>query len=95
MTFFDKLKAHVGGLISIKTQLYWYKEGKWDRAHERVYLLLDVLDHAVADARWSEVAAATVSPGRVDVGEREGVLLFIDGNPKWTWVYSGAVELLK
>lgn len=95
MTFIEQLKAHVGGLIRIKTELYWYKEGKWDRAHERVYLLLDVLDHAVADARWSEVAAASAAGDVGDVREREGVLLFIDGNPKWIWVYSGAVELLK
>lgn len=94
MTFLSKLKAHVHGLIRIKTQLYWYNTDKWDGAHESVHLLLDVLDPAKAGPGDISPAGATLDP--IGAGRwPEAVLLFIDGAPKWIWVYSGAVELIK
>ena len=92
MTFFDKLKAHVGGLVLIKTQLYWYKIGKWNDA-ERVHILLDALD-PYADPYDEPEAMAGSTPAR-GLDLRVAVLLFIDDAPKWVWVYSGAVELIE
>ena len=92
MTFIDKLKAHIGGLVHIKSQLYWYRAGKWDEAHESVHLLLDVLDP-------DEDVMGDISPeAHTRIGslhERVDVLLFIDGTPKWVLIYSGAVELIE
>ena len=90
MTFFDKLKAHVGGLISIKTQLYWYKEGKWDRAHERVYLLLDAYDTTPFN-----LDATTRPPPPGGSYDYAVASLSIDGAPKLVWLYQDTVELLK
>lgn len=92
MTFINKLKAHIGGLIHIKTELYWYRTGKWDGAHESVHLLLDVLDP-------DEDVMGDISPEARTLtrflDETVDVLLFIDGTPKWVLIYSSAVELLK
>ena len=92
MTFINKLKAHIGGLIHIKSQLYWYRTGKWDGVHESTYLLLDIVDPA-EDVMGDIFSAATTIALGPD--PRTAVLLFIDGTPKWVWIYSGAVELLK
>lgn len=95
MTLFDKLKAHVGGLVLIKTELYWYKVGKWDGVHERVYLLLDALDTSYAtitdDRVQPEATTHSVTSPILDAA----VLLFIDGTPKWVWIYSETAELIK
>ena len=92
MTFINKLKAHIGGLIHIKTPLYWYSAGKWDGAHESVHLLLDVLDP-------DEDVMGDISPEATNrthsLHEPAVVLLFIDGAPKWVLINNGAVELLK
>ena len=92
MTFIDKLKTQVNGLIHIKSQLYWYRTGKWDGAHESVHLLLDVLDPD-EDVAGDIYPEAHTRIGSVHDGV--DVLLFIDGTPKWVLIYSGAVELLK
>ena len=96
MTFIEQLKAHIGGLIRIKTQLYWYKEGKWAEASERVYLLLDAL---IDDGDGPIVEAATDPddpvPLRPTDPEPASVLLSIDGAPKWIWAYESSMEFIK
>ena len=92
MTFIDKLKTHVNGLIHIKTELYWYKTDKWDGAHESVHLLLDVLDP-------DEDVMGDISPEATNrthsLHEPAVVLLFIDGAPKWIWAYESSMEFVK
>ena len=41
MTLLEQLQAHKGGLIQLKTQLYWYDGRGWDGDPARVCLLLD------------------------------------------------------
>ena len=41
MALLDKLQAHRGGLLQLKTQLYWYGRGGWDNNPGRICLLLD------------------------------------------------------
>ena len=41
MDFLQTLKAQVGGLLHIKSELYWYGGRGWDGAPGRVCLLLD------------------------------------------------------
>ena len=92
MTLFDKLKAHIGGLVLLKTELYWYNEGKWDKEHKRICLLVDAREQISHDLL---VAAAAPLIPIAPLGPRVAVLLFIDNIPKWVWVYSSTVELLK
>jgi len=41
MTFFEQLRAHTGGLIHIKRQLFWYDNRLWDGIPERLCILLN------------------------------------------------------
>jgi hypothetical protein len=104
MTFLDKLKDHVGGLIRIKTQIYWYEKRKWDGIHERVCLLLDTLNASrAARARLDGRLARLVDTvdrsrwleQRASLAHGAAVLLFIDGIPKLIWAYESAVELVE
>ena len=94
MTFLSKLKAHVGGLIRIKTELYWHEAGKWDEASEKIYLLLDALNDS--DGFTADGSAVTdPAPLRPTDPEPAAVLLFIDGAPKWIWAYESSMEFVK
>ena len=93
MTFFNKLKAHVAGLVRIKTDLYWYDLRVWDHVEGRVCLLLDVLDSVPCDPEPGDhIAASTPADG---LGPPVSVLLFIDSVPKCVWIHSSAVEFIK
>ena len=41
MPLLEQLQAHKGGLIQLKTQLYWYDGRGWDGDPARVCLILD------------------------------------------------------
>jgi hypothetical protein len=88
MNFFNKLKAHIGGLICLKTQLYWYNLCDWDGAEERVCLLLDIATSSTRDSAYA-LAASTKGQGTVVA------LLFIDGSPKWVLLSKEAVEFIQ
>lgn len=89
MTLLDRLQAHRGGLLLIKTQLFWYDGRGWDRSPGRVCLVLDattdppaaVPDYPEAPATDAEAAATAA-------------LLLLDGSPQWIWVSDCDVELL-
>ena len=51
MTFLEELQAHTGGLLRLKTQLYWYGGRGPDGSPGQVCLLLD------AAARYGAHAA--------------------------------------
>lgn len=96
MTFLDKLKAHIDGLVLLKTELYWYNEGKWVEASEKVYLLLDALNDS--DGFTTDAAAPPFddpAPLRPTDPEPAAVLLSIDGAPKWIWAYESSMELVE
>ena len=86
MTLLETLQAHRGGLLHIKSELYWYGSGGWDGAPGRICLLLDAAypsaaaTGATATARWR--------------GPLATVLLLIDGQPQWIWVGKEDVEIL-
>ena len=87
MTLLDKLQAHKGGLLQLKTQLYWYSRGGWDNNPGRVCLLLDAathasaIPHAAAGTTWATVRDAAA-------------FLLIDGQPHWVWVAEEDIERL-
>jgi len=86
MTLLQQLQAHKGGLIHLKTQLYWYGVG-YDKNPGRVCLVLDI-DTTVAAATGTTPAAVHIPAAAVDT------LLLIDGSPQWIWIDEEDVELL-
>ena len=90
MTFLEDLQAHKGGLVRIKSDLFWYDGGRgWDGAWDRVGLLMDADDDA-PDRRFA--AARTTAPALTDASV---ALLLVDGQPHWVWVGADDLELLQ
>ena len=94
MDFLQKLGSHRGGLLLLKTELFWYGGRGWDGVHDRVCLLLNTA--AVPTATAAAVAAtAARATGVVRDGDAEAVaLLLVDGAPHWIWVAQSGVKLL-
>ena len=86
MTFLEQLQAHKGGLIRLKTQLYWYDGRRWDNAPGRVCL---ILDSAAPRLLAPGVPAATTRARPTDAA-----FFLIDGGPQWIWIAEADVELL-
>ena len=78
MNLLETLQAHKGGLICLKTELYWYDRRSWDGTPGRICLILDATASATAAA---EAAAAAA-------------FLLIDGQPQWIWAAAEDIELL-
>ena len=104
MTLLEQLQAHKGGLIQLKTQLYWYDRGSWDGTPGRICLLLDATTTATAAAAAghsgrSLVRATRISrklPATSDEGlsSSPAAFLLIDGQPQWIWVAEEDIALL-
>ena len=97
MTFLETLQSHKGGLIQLKTQLYWY-DGVRSEIVGRICLLLDASSLPKPSAT---VAAATVATtttvaaaGTKTTATAAAALLLIDGQPAWIWVAEQDIELL-
>ena len=91
MTLLKELQSHTGGLIRLKTDLFWYGGRGWDGAPGRVCLILDAIAHVPhAIARISPVAR---TPARMRPLAAAAFLL-IDGCPQWIWVSQEDVELI-
>jgi len=91
MTFLEQIQAHKGGLICLKTQLYWYGGRGYDKNPGRVCLILDAATVATAAAAG---AAARTAARTAATGAIAAALLLVDGSPQWIWVAEEDVELL-
>ena len=91
MNFLQKLESHTGGLVRIKSDLFWFGGRGWDAAPGRVCLLLDAVPVA-GPARAAPAAArgAWIAPDLL----RAAALLLIDDRPHWIWVANEDVELI-
>ena len=92
MTFLEQLQSHKGGLLRLKTELYWYGGRGYDGNPGRVCLILDTAatrSSALA-SRADRDDAVTPTANYPD----PGVLLLIDGSPHWVWMNKEDVELL-
>jgi len=87
MTFLQRLQAHKGGLIRLKTGLYWY-DGVRNEIVDRICLLLDATTVAAA--------ATTVAAPAFPANDRwrAAALLLIDGSPQWIWIIEADVEVI-
>jgi hypothetical protein len=90
MMLFDKLSAHIGGLIQIKTELYWYDSESYDNIQNRVCLIADVTRRA-GRHEGKECAARTLTFKASDVF----ALLLIDDSLKWIRLCENDVELIR
>ena len=91
MTLLERLQAHRGGLLRIKTQLFWYGGRGWDRVPGRICLILDVATAYTAGVRAAEAAATAAEVAATPAAT---ALLLIDGQPHWVWVAEADIELL-
>ena len=93
MDFLQTLRAQVGGLLRIKSQLFWYGGRGWDGAPGRVCLVLDAA-HGYPPA--ASIAAAETATFAADGATLRAAtaLLLIDGYPHWVWVGQEDVEIL-
>ena len=80
MTLLERLQSHKGGLIRLKTELFWYGGRGWDENPGRVCLLLDAAAAAFATGAAARRSAAAY--------------LLIDGSPRWVWVAEEDMALL-
>jgi len=100
MTHFEQLQSHRGGLIRLKTELYWYYGRGWDNNPGRICLLLDVataaaLELAVDRAAPAARTTAASAPFAAFAAEADpGALLLIDGQPQWVWLAEQDVEVI-
>jgi hypothetical protein len=87
MTFLEQLQAHKGGLLHLKTELYWYGGRGSDGTPGRVCLILD----ASTAALHRQVINAVSKAGSIAYNV---VLLLIDGQSQWVLVAEKDIELL-
>ena len=89
MTFLEELQSYRGGILRIKSELYWYGGRGWDGTPDRICLVLDAADEVCGPVAVHVCAAH-------QLGHRypHGALLLIDGCPQWIWVGPEDVELI-
>ena len=94
MTLLEQLQAHKGGLIQLKTQLYWYDGRGWDGDPARVCLILDATASAASAVAVSGMRNVATPRHERPVRAAAAAFLLIDGQPQWIWVAKEDVELL-
>jgi hypothetical protein len=95
MTFLEQLQSHRGGLIRLKTQLFWYGGRGWDVNPGRVCLLLDSVGTDASTTATTAAARRSASNAAVRPSTAAAAAhLLIDGTPHWVWVVEQDVELL-
>ena len=97
MTFLEKLTAHKGGLVLLRSDLFWYGGRGWDGARDRVCLLMDTATSRPAAAAATRTAAAATTrtaAAATTTVVRPAALLLVDGQPHWVRVAQADVELL-
>jgi len=88
MDFLQTLRAHRGGLLRIKNQLYWYGGRGWDGTPDRICLVLDAGNAYRSAGSFARATTEALRSASVVA------LLLIDGCPHWIWVANEDVELI-
>ena len=98
MTFLERLQTHKGGLLRLKTELYWYGSQGYDESPDRICLILDAARRTAAPlvaARTATAARRTAAAVRSSTAAaRIAALLLIDGSPQWVWMDEADIEIL-
>ncbi len=85
MNFACQLRTHQGGLILLKSEVYFY-DGGWDGRFNRICLLL----RSASEAKCVVGRSASVVPW----GDACVVYVLVDSTPMYIWVHDDDVELL-
>ena len=85
-SFLHQLLAHKGGLICLKSKLYWYDAQRFDEQRQVMCLILD----ASTKVPFDEIASATTD----NTFSAFAVRLLIRGAPHWVWLTKTDVEIL-
>ena len=93
MTFLEQLQSHKGGLLRLKTQLYWYDGRGYDNNFGRVCLILDATTGTAARSGATAEAAARFFDSTIETTTAAAFLL-IDGQLHWVRVAEKDIELL-
>jgi hypothetical protein len=91
LTLLENLQAHRGGLLRLKTEIFWYGNRGWDRNPGRVCLILDA---ASADTATPAAAAHAAAFPDDEASTGAAALLLVDGSPQWIWLAEVDVEVL-
>lgn len=95
MMFLRQLRSHIGGLIRLKTGLFWYDGGGYDSTPARVCLLLETVSPTLSGPRTVATTTSATRTSTVLAVAAEGIpaLLLVDGSPHWIWLVENDVEL--
>ena len=102
MMFLRRLRSHIGGLIRLKTGLFWYDGSGYDNTPERVCLLLETFSAGVEGPRTVATTASARRPAATRTAATAAAaqscsampaLLLVDGSPHWIWLVEDDVEL--
>jgi hypothetical protein len=99
MDFLQELGSHRGGLLLLKTELWWYGGRGWDGIRGRVCLLMDAADASPWGPGFVALSGSNIAAASSAAAVREQVpstaaFLLVDGEPHWVWVAQADVELL-
>lgn len=92
MTLLKTLQAHKGGLLHIKSQLFWYGDIGYDNFVGRVCLLLDATTSPASPTCLAD--AATTTAFTTMAVRSVAAHLLIDGASRWVWMDENDVEVI-
>ena len=95
-TFLERCLAHNGGLVRLKTALFWYDDRGHDKRSGQICLLLDATTPGFdAVTRSFSITARTIAAGvTITHSDDTYVQFLIDGSPHWVWLAEADVEVL-
>ena len=97
MSLTEQLHAHKGGLLCLKSKLYWYGSRGWDDFPGRVCIVLDVSEVTMRNRMASKAATQAALNSMMKSTERTSlavVQLLIDGMAHWVWTSQEDVQFL-
>jgi hypothetical protein len=96
MKFNKRLRSHIGKLICLKTQLYWFYQGGWDNNPGRVCILISVQHGRFSKQPVAEGAYHRKIIDRVGrVKKTIAIELLVDATPQLIWVTNKDLEFIE
>ena len=105
MVLLEQLRIHVGGIVLLRDELYWYGGRGWDGCPGRICLLMDSapatdraellgLGAVFCAEKHFEAGARTAATHAAARSAAAAALLLLDGCPCWVWIGPDDLELL-
>ena len=84
----EELRNHIGDLIRIKTELYWYGGRGWDEDAEKLCILLNSKSLSSPEGGRCAATCAVPSP-------QYALQLLIESEIQWVWACDNSFEIVK